>query len=973
MRYDAFISYSHSADLELAKHLRDGLQKLSKPWNRRRALSIFLDQSSLELSSELGDSLGDRLDDTEWLVLLMSEQSAASKWVGEEIKEWAAARSKDQIALVLTGGTVVWDEVARDFDYDRSTAVNANMRNLYTGQDSEPLYLDLSWTKSLPGGEEALGLDVPRFRDAIATVSAAIQGKSKDEVEGEDIRQHRRLVRLRRSAVSALCVLTVAAMVAGVVAWIARGDAIEQRGVAETQAKRAESRALASDALNKLDSEPDLAALLALESARVADTADARGALAEVLTRPTNFLERNAEHDQRVTAAAFSESGRLAATADSSGVVRIWDVSNDPDQMHQAVVRPGRIDAEVWIRDVFVDDDGTVRAMTDDARIIVSDVSSCDTPKCAFEVIETPEDFAIAALGPDLLAGETSDGFVVVYSFDDDFDFEEVAAVDVSDVDVSDVDVSVAVTVLSFSPDGTHLGFGIGKSAAIWRWADGDPVYLQLDRQVLTMAFSPADDPVVPAVAAVGQEGGAIQLASVDAPELAAPVVAPLTSDVLDLAFRQRTGRPGFELASAHDGGQAALWAVASEVGVPPSGARSHELNAHNESVFSIGFSASGRLVSGDFDGETIWWLDTSVAVLGEDVANWAGSDDVIGAIDFVDADHVVALERLSGAVWVTEMTTGRSTQLEGVDAASLDASNGVIAVGLHDGTTVLHDAAGRAMRALDGHQTPVDWTALSSDANRLVAWSHDDVPEGERVKGSTLVRWDLDAMDQLELDVPEGFVVGTVFVEGDLIVVGGESADLLPVALVFDFSTGARTGRLEHSTVLTNSVWAVALSADGATLALGSNGGRITLWNTMSFEPISSNEFRGGAITGIAFADDDATMISVDVKGQVLMWDVSEQRAFGELGGPTNALYSLDLDTQSGLLVVGGDGGVSMGWSLQRGVWRSTVCALARRNMTVAEWELHGDGTTRVRHCPEFPMAEGPVVDAVFAVDMTN
>ena len=86
MKYDAFISYSHGADLELAKHVRDGLQKLSKPWNRRRALGVFLDQSSLELSSELGDSLGDRLADTEWLVLLMSEQAAPSKWVGEGIK-----------------------------------------------------------------------------------------------------------------------------------------------------------------------------------------------------------------------------------------------------------------------------------------------------------------------------------------------------------------------------------------------------------------------------------------------------------------------------------------------------------------------------------------------------------------------------------------------------------------------------------------------------------------------------------------------------------------------------------------------------------------------------------------------------------------------------------------------------------------------------------------------------------------------
>jgi hypothetical protein len=152
--YDAFISYSHGADLELAPVVRDGLQTLAKPWNRRRALSIFLDQSSLELSSELGRSLDERIEDTEWLVLFMSDVSAQSKWVGAEIAEWAAAKSKDRIALVLTSGEIVWDDRAKDFDFEQSTAVSESMRGIYTGQDSEPLYCDLRWTKTeVPASE----------------------------------------------------------------------------------------------------------------------------------------------------------------------------------------------------------------------------------------------------------------------------------------------------------------------------------------------------------------------------------------------------------------------------------------------------------------------------------------------------------------------------------------------------------------------------------------------------------------------------------------------------------------------------------------------------------------------------------------------------------------------------------------------------------------------------------------------------
>lgn len=51
--YDAFISYSHSSDDRLAPAIRDGLQKLAKPWNKRRALNVFLDKLSLEVASGL--------------------------------------------------------------------------------------------------------------------------------------------------------------------------------------------------------------------------------------------------------------------------------------------------------------------------------------------------------------------------------------------------------------------------------------------------------------------------------------------------------------------------------------------------------------------------------------------------------------------------------------------------------------------------------------------------------------------------------------------------------------------------------------------------------------------------------------------------------------------------------------------------------------------------------------------------------
>ena len=236
--------------MELAPVVRDGLQRLAKPWNRRRALSVFLDQSSLEVSSELGSALDERIGDTRWLVLLMSEVSAESKWVGAEVARWAADKGKDRLALVLTSGEVAWDDAAKDFDYEQSTAVNEAMRGIYAGQESEPLYLDLRWTKEIPGGEKDLDLHNARFRSDIATLAAPIHGKAKDELEGEDIRQFKLARRLKRAAITGLATLTIIAVVAGAIALVQRAEALRE-------ARRASSRALAADALNNALVETD--------------------------------------------------------------------------------------------------------------------------------------------------------------------------------------------------------------------------------------------------------------------------------------------------------------------------------------------------------------------------------------------------------------------------------------------------------------------------------------------------------------------------------------------------------------------------------------------------------------------------------------------------------------------------------------------------------------------------------------------
>lgn len=52
-KYNAFISYSHAADGEVAPALQHALHRLARPWYRLRALHVFRDQTNLAVNPDL--------------------------------------------------------------------------------------------------------------------------------------------------------------------------------------------------------------------------------------------------------------------------------------------------------------------------------------------------------------------------------------------------------------------------------------------------------------------------------------------------------------------------------------------------------------------------------------------------------------------------------------------------------------------------------------------------------------------------------------------------------------------------------------------------------------------------------------------------------------------------------------------------------------------------------------------------------
>lgn len=319
-RHDVFLSYSHGADGRLAPAVQRGLERLGARWPQTRALRVFRDTTGLSADASLWGAIEAALDGSEWFLLLASPDAAASSWVGRELEHWLGRNPAERLLVVLTEGDWGWDAAAGDL---RGSAVPPVLFGRFA---DEPRHVDLRWARS----EVDLDLHHARFRDAIAELAAPVHHVGKDELEGDHVRERRRVRRLTRLTIAALtCLALVASALAGV-AW-------RQTSAARDQAQRASAQALAVRSQQLFGTRPDLAGLYAAESIRLHDQPAARAALIESINADP-LLERIVPIEEPEVPAVLSRDGQLVVTqrpgglavrrADSGDLVRSIELSD---------------------------------------------------------------------------------------------------------------------------------------------------------------------------------------------------------------------------------------------------------------------------------------------------------------------------------------------------------------------------------------------------------------------------------------------------------------------------------------------------------------------------------------------------------------------------------------------------------------------------------------------------------------------
>jgi hypothetical protein len=226
--YDAFISYSHAADGRLAPKLQTALERYAVPWYRRPILHIFRDETNLSATPHAWPTIEINLDRARFLILMASPEAAASKWVRKEVEHWLATKSAETLLIVLTAGTIVWDDARGDFDWTRTTALPDVLKCQF--QD-EPLHVDLrNWGKT----PNELSLRNDYFADQVLRLAAPLYGKPMDELSVQAVREIKRQIRHARVAAGIIAAFAIAA------AWQWHA-AVQERRVAEAQRSDAQA------------------------------------------------------------------------------------------------------------------------------------------------------------------------------------------------------------------------------------------------------------------------------------------------------------------------------------------------------------------------------------------------------------------------------------------------------------------------------------------------------------------------------------------------------------------------------------------------------------------------------------------------------------------------------------------------------------------------------------------------------------
>jgi WD40 repeat protein len=655
----------------------------------------------------------------------------------------------------------------------------------------------------------------------------------------------------------------------------------------------------ANDQLNRSDSNPELAALLAIRSLQLGYTDNADKALTRALALfSTERILGDGDTNNPMYASEFSPDGNHAATGDENGMVIIWEVLTGI-KVHEIA-----LNSSVLSLAYSSDGNNLAAGLRNGTFVLLSSSTGREIKR-----IERPDQGAAwgVSFSPDgnWLGLGWENGLVMLANWRTNERRE-----------IYDGDWTAFAT--SFSPDGRYFAANNDWQLHIWDFATGDHV-----RQITTvigiydLQFSPDGKTIV-----TGHVNAAVQQYDVATGELLREFNGH-TGLVNSVDF----SADGTLLATAGEDGAVKLWDV-------PTGTNIATLHGHTAEVYWVAISPDGRyILSASLDGTTRVWNYNDVIDEGDAARLLRETNEIVTIAYSPDGRYIATGANNQIRLWDAQTGVQITTRnhLFAVTSVTFSSDSTMLATTGDDAVVYIWSAPDFERIAL---------LAPPEDKKRKIN-AFDFSPDGKRGVGGTdsddAYVWDMATGEILVTFAPHThWVQGADWSpDGQLIATGAFDS----LVYIWDANTGEVRHTLQgHS----DRVLGVAWSPDGRYVASSSEDNTVRIWDANTGETLQILAGHTFWVKSVAWSPDGTKLVSTSLDQTARVWDTTTWQTVRVYQGHAGTVNDAAFSPDGKLIVTGSADHTALIWDTDYHDLIDYACGRLVRDLTVDEREIY-------------------------------